>query len=91
MVNPRRNQSPQRWGVQRSDSANEGSVSKIDEISIRENEEMVEKLRKEIAKLDKAIKKYDGCFDISSVVVKREKKQKQLNALIMLEIPKIGW
>jgi len=52
---------------------------------------MVEKLRKEIAKLDKAIKKYDGCFDISSVVVKREKKQKQLNALVMLEIPRIDW
>ncbi len=52
---------------------------------------MVEKLRKEIAKLDKAIKKYDGEFDISSVVMKREKKQKQLNALILLEIPKIDW
>lgn len=52
---------------------------------------MVEKLRREIAKLDKAIKKYDGAFDISSVVMKREKKQKQLNALIMLELPRIGW
>lgn len=52
---------------------------------------MVEKLRKEIAKLDKTIRKYDGDFDISSVVIRREKKQKQLNALIMLEIPKIDW
>ncbi len=52
---------------------------------------MVEKLRADIKKLDKAIKKYDGAFDISSVVKKREMKKKQLNALIMLEIPKIGW
>lgn len=36
---------------------------------------MVEKLRREIAKLDRAIKKYDGCFDISSVVVKREEAE----------------
>lgn len=57
----------------------------------RENEEMIEKLRKEIAKLDKAIKRYEGCFDISSVIVRREKKQKQLNALILLEIPRIDW
>ncbi len=52
---------------------------------------MIEKLRADIKKLDKAIRKYDGAFDISSVVMKREKKQKQLNALILLEIPKIGW
>ena len=53
--------------------------------------EMVEKLRADIKKLDKTIRKYDGRFDITSVVKRREKKQKQLNALIMLEIPRIGW
>ena len=52
---------------------------------------MVEKLRREIRKLDRAIQKHKGNFDISSIVVKREKKQKQLNALIMMEIPKIDW
>ena len=52
---------------------------------------MVDKLRREIALLDKAIKKYDGVFDITSVVRRREKKQKQLNALVLPEIPKIDW
>ena len=52
---------------------------------------MVEKLRADIKKLDKAIRKYDGRFDITSVVKRREKKQKQLNALVFLEIPKIDW
>lgn len=54
-------------------------------------EEMVDKLRADIKKLDKTIRKYDGRFDITSVVKRREKKQKQLNALIMLEIPRIDW
>jgi len=52
---------------------------------------MVEKIRREIAKLDRAIKKYDGAFDITSVIKRREMKQKQLNALVLLEIPKIDW
>ena len=52
---------------------------------------MVEKLRREIAKLDRAIQKHKGMFDISNVVRHREKKQKQLNALVLLEIPKIDW
>jgi len=52
---------------------------------------MIEKLRADIKKLDKAIKRYDGKFDITSVVKRREKKQKQLNALVMLEVPRIGW
>lgn len=52
---------------------------------------MVEKLRADITKLDKVVRKYDGRFDITSVVKKREKLQKQLNALVMLEIPRIGW
>lgn len=52
---------------------------------------MVEKLRADITKLDKVVRKYDGRFDITSVVKKREKLQKQLNALVLLEIPRIGW
>ena len=52
---------------------------------------MVEKIWREIAKLDRAIQKHKGMSDISNVVRQRQLKKKQLNALIMMEIPKIDW
>ena len=63
-----------RGRVQKSSERVVSSGYQSNEVSIGRMK-MVEKLRVEIKKLDKTIRKYDGRFDITSVVKRREKNK----------------